>query len=184
MKLSLSALLIVGSASAFSPQQVLQAPRKTFDSWSKPLHDLQSSLKSLTGDARALWNEVTTLFPDAVDQISFFSAPKKHARRPDSHWDAIIKGSDVQDVWVTNQSGDQEREIDGKLDAYTLRSRAVDPSALGVDPDVKQMSGYLDDEENDKHLFYWFFESRGNPETDPVSLQTSQISRISSKVND
>ena len=30
----------------------------------------------------------------------------------------------------------------------------MDPSSLGVDPDVKQMSGYLDDNENDKHLFY------------------------------
>jgi hypothetical protein len=32
--------------------------------------------------------------------------------------------------------------------------KAVDPSKLGVDPGVKQYSGYLDDNENDKHLFY------------------------------
>lgn len=49
---------------------------------------------------------------------------------------------------------------DGKLSKYDLRSKAVDPSELGVDPGVKQYSGYLDDNENDKHLFYcecfWF----------------------------
>jgi len=31
--------------------------------------------------------------------------------------------------------------------------KKVDPSKLGVDT-VKQYSGYLDDEKNDKHLFY------------------------------
>ena len=44
-------------------------------------------------------------------------------------------------------------EIDGKLETYNLRAKKVDPSKLGVDT-VKQFSGYLDDEENDKHLFY------------------------------
>ncbi|KAL1925785.1 uncharacterized protein VTP21DRAFT_668 [Calcarisporiella thermophila] len=37
------------------------------------------------------------------------------------------------------------------------------------DPGVKQISGYLDTDE-DKHFFFWFFESRGNPEKDPVVL--------------
>jgi L-rhamnose mutarotase len=31
--------------------------------------------------------------------------------------------------------------------------------ALGIDPGVKQYSGYLDDDENDKHLFYCEFET-------------------------
>jgi cathepsin A (carboxypeptidase C) len=60
----------------------------------------------------------------------------------------------VQSVWVTGAGGTKEREIDGKLEAYDLRVKKVDPSVLGVDPDVKQYSGYLDDNENDKHLFY------------------------------
>ncbi|RDA88482.1 hypothetical protein CP532_6660 [Ophiocordyceps camponoti-leonardi (nom. inval.)] len=33
-----------------------------------------------------------------------------------------------------------------------------------------QYAGYLDDNENDKHLFFWFFESRNDPENDPVIL--------------
>jgi cathepsin A (carboxypeptidase C) len=39
------------------------------------------------------------------------------------------------------------------LEQYNLRGKKVDPSKLGVDT-VKQYSGYLDDEANDKHLFY------------------------------
>ena len=84
----------------------------------------------------------------------FFAPPKKPHRKPDSHWDYVMKGADVQSVWVENEKGEKEREIDGKLEDFTLRAKKVDPSVLGVDPDVKQFSGYLDDDENDKHLFY------------------------------
>jgi len=56
-------------------------------------------------------------------------------------------------VWIENANGEKERAIDGKLEAYNLRTKNVDPSKLGVDT-VKQYSGYLDDEQNDKHLFY------------------------------
>ncbi|KIO24205.1 hypothetical protein M407DRAFT_77252 [Tulasnella calospora MUT 4182] len=37
------------------------------------------------------------------------------------------------------------------------------------DPKVKQYSGYLDIDD-DKHLFFWFFESRKNPEEAPLVL--------------
>jgi len=151
----LAASLLVGGCAAFSPpQQVLQAPQHASDSWTKPLHNLQESLKSLTNDARALWDEVAMLYPGSMDQASFFSTPKKHSRRPDTHWDHITKGADIQSVWVENENGEKEREIDGKLEAFNLRTKKVDPTSLGVDPGIQQYSGYLDDNENDKHLFY------------------------------
>ncbi|GAB1524893.1 hypothetical protein RhiTH_008049 [Rhizoctonia solani] len=37
------------------------------------------------------------------------------------------------------------------------------------DPTVKQYSGYLDVAES-KHLFFWFFEARNNPETAPIVI--------------
>lgn len=155
MKLIAPTVLLVGSAIAIAPiQQVLQAPQHVSDAWSKPLHNLQSSLKSLSQEARAVWDEVAAIFPEAMEKANFFSLPKKHTRKPNSHWDYIIKGADIQSVWIEREDGTKEREIDGKLETYNLRSKGVDPSALGVDPDVKQISGYLDDEENDKHLFY------------------------------
>lgn len=49
----------------------------------------------------------------------------------------------------------------------------VSPSIC--DPDVKQISGYLDIEPQSgngygKHLFFWFFESRSSPSEDPLLL--------------
>ncbi|CAO3619965.1 unnamed protein product [Cunninghamella blakesleeana] len=48
---------------------------------------------------------------------------------------------------------------------YSMRYKT--PSLC--DPNVKQISGYLD-VEDDKHFFFWFFESRNKPEEDPLVL--------------
>lgn len=162
MRVAASALLVGAASAAVAPQQqVLKFPEQVTEqlkdlksnSWSKPLHKFEESLKSLTGEARAIWDEVALMFPESFEKASFFSAPKPHTRKPDHEWDHIVKGADVQSVWVENAQGEKEREIDGKLENYNLRVKTVDPSSLGVD-NVKQYSGYLDDEEEDKHLFY------------------------------
>ncbi|RDL39294.1 Carboxypeptidase Y-like protein A [Venustampulla echinocandica] len=181
MKL-LSSTLMLGAVSAVTAQQhVLKNPvadhqkplqdavKPISNAWSKPIHDIWESMKDMPADARAIWDEVALLFPEAMDKSSFISAPKPHTRKPDSTWDYVVKGADVQSVWVENSQGQKERAIDGKLESYNLRAKKVDPAKLGVDT-VKQYSGYLDDEENDKHLFYWFFESRNDPKNDPVIL--------------
>ncbi len=154
MKL-LASTLLVGAASASwtPPQQVLQEPKKASDSWLKPASHLQEYLSSLSSEARALWDEMATMYPESFDAASFISSPKPHVRKADSEWDHIIKGADVQSVWVENASGQKERDVDGKLASYNLRTKKVDPAELGVDK-VRQYSGYLDDDENDKHLFY------------------------------
>jgi cathepsin A (carboxypeptidase C) len=161
MKVATSALLVGAATAAVAPQQQQQHVLKFPDSfselkenaWSKPLQTLEESLKSLTGEARATWDEVANMFPESFEKASFFSTPKEHTRKHDSEWDHIVKGADVQSVWVENAAGEQEREIDGKLEQFDLRVKKVDPSVLGVDT-VKQYSGYLDDNEEDKHLFY------------------------------
>lgn len=48
---------------------------------------------------------------------------------------------------------------------YTMRYKT--PSLC--DPDVKQISGYLD-VDSDKHFFFWFFESRNKPKEDPLVM--------------
>lgn len=58
------------------------------------------------------------------------------------------------------------------FESYDLRVKKnidSDPSILGIDT-VKQWTGYFDINEADKHLFFWFFESRNNPVNDPVIL--------------
>ncbi|KAI9278868.1 Alpha/Beta hydrolase protein [Phascolomyces articulosus] len=48
--------------------------------------------------------------------------------------------------------------------------RLTEPDIELCDPNVKQFSGYLDSVDNDKHFFFWFFESRNNPAKDPLVL--------------
>lgn len=168
MKITSTPFLLIGAASAAVPnqQQILQSPSAVNDvlkaasakaaAWTAPLANLQHELKHLTEDARKVWDDVAFMFPEAMSQAAFLSQPKRHVRRKDSEWDFHTSGKAVQDVWVENAQGEKERAIDGDLEAFKLRTKKVDPKVLGVDT-VKQYSGYLDNEEDDKHLFYWFF---------------------------
>lgn len=177
MRIAASAVLVgAASASILSPfngqQHVLGSDSKAASTpegiaaAAGPLASLQEAVKGLSADAEALWEEVKQMVPDAFERATFFSSPKKHTRRPNSHWDHIIKGSDLPSAFTTKTGASKSRD---NLDAYSMRVKAVDPSQLGIDT-VKQYSGYLDDDETDKHLFYWFFESRNDPKNDPVVL--------------
>ena len=163
MRVAASTLLL-GAASAASFQQHAQhvlgdltdsfdSAKPVAESWSKPLKNLQDVFGSMTAEAKALWEEISLLIPDLAEQATFFSSPKKHNRKPDHAWDYVVKGADVQGMWVKDAEGNSHRKVGGNLESYNLRAKTVDPSKLGVDK-VKQYSGYLDDEENDKHLFY------------------------------
>ncbi|KAI5367878.1 Putative peptidase S10, serine carboxypeptidase, propeptide, carboxypeptidase Y [Septoria linicola] len=180
MKVATSALLIgVAAAAVPQQQQPLQPPQVVQDAfksagekvsgWSKPLKNLQKELKHLTKEAQDVWEEVAMLFPEEMSKAAFFSSPKPHTRKHEREWDYVTKGLDIEQLYTTNSKGDQQREIDGQLENFNLRTKKVDPKSLGVDK-VKQYSGYLDNEEDDKHLFYWFFESRNDPKNDPVVL--------------
>ncbi|KAK2596159.1 carboxypeptidase C [Conoideocrella luteorostrata] len=118
-----------------------------------------------------MWFSASALFlaAAAVSTVAAAGAvdqEPKINRRPDSFWDHIVKGGRVQ---ADSQKPGAHKRLEGQLTNYQLRVRKNDPSELGVDT-VKQYSGYLDDDDTDKHLFYWFFESRSNPSKDPVVL--------------
>jgi len=174
MRVLSSALLAGAAAASVVDQQPLQLPKsfpeQAKNALDKQFHHMKDALKGLTAEAAAVWDSVAEMYPEDMAAASYFSLPKKHNRRPDHEWDHIVRGADVQSVWVEGANGQKEREIDGKLETYDLRVKSVDPSKLNVDPNVKQYSGYLDDNEEDKHLFYWFFESRNDPKNDPVVL--------------
>ena len=170
MKLLASLSIAASVAAASSPaQQVLkqpagaaETPQRLLDTFSRAyshLPDAKSAFDSLTVEAKAAWDEVAKAFPNVQALNNLVPPAKPSRRRPDSHWDAIIRGKDLQSLSIEGEDGRQQRKLDGKLEAYTMRSKKVDPGKLGVDPGVKQYSGYLDDDENDKHLFYceWSF---------------------------
>ena len=163
--MQLQALLLAASTVIAADQIPLQAAtdslgqgaRKTFidplpfdDSVEETIRQIQDAMPdgSLLGDvADDAWKSL-------MDKLNIFPSPKapKHPT-PDSEWDHVVRGADIQNRFTVNASGKKEREIDGHLENYNLRVKKVDPSALNVDT-VKQYSGYLDSEEDDKHLFY------------------------------
>jgi cathepsin A (carboxypeptidase C) len=164
--------------SDFSPSEAKSKP------WLHPVDELKKALGSLTEDARKTWDEVALMFPDSFNAENLFSKPKAHTRKASNEWDHVMKGSELQNVWVTNAKGEKERALDGHLSPYSLRTKKVDPSTLGVDT-VKQYSGYLDDEEEDKHLFYCMCHACGdarNRETEeprlPMLTVCSRVLRI------
>lgn len=167
MRLSTSALLLGAASTAVGSQhqKVLgghssaKAPFGLdidFDSWTKPLKEAYGEV---TSEVKAVWDEVAMLAPDAFDafkkQIQA-TKPKKPTRKDSNKWDHIVHGADIQKIWVENEKGESHRKVGGKLDNFSLRAKKVDPSKLGVDK-VKQYSGYLDDNDKDKHLFYCMF---------------------------
>lgn len=170
MRIAASTVLL-GAASAASFQQ--QAQHVLSDSFGKaqevmkpfadafaesaahPIESLEEAFGGMSAEAKALWDEIKLLVPDsAFEKPTWFSKPKPHRRRSD--WDHVVKGADVQELWVQDADGESHREVGGRLENFNLRVKSVDPSKLGVDS-VKQYSGYLDDEANDKHLFYCKF---------------------------
>lgn len=171
MKIVSALLFGVAVSASIIPTQhrFSEASEQVSNAISQPIKQLRNSLGSLTFDAQKAWDEVATLFPQALAQALYQTPPKPHVRKSDSSWDKVTRGSDVQRTWVHVDNVAMHREIDGDLESYSMRSKKVDAAKLGVDK-VKQYSGYLDDDEEDKHLFYWFFESRNDPENDPVIL--------------
>lgn len=104
-----------------------------------------------------------------VGLFSAVTAKQTIKKRPDSDWDFILKGSDLH-AQLTARDASKADAPPAYLKDYQMRARMVkDPSSLGVDS-VKQISGYLDSNNDGKHLFFWFFESRNDPSKDPVML--------------
>lgn len=110
---------------------------------------LNEPLSDIPKNTKQIWLEMMLQFPDTVGKMSFKSLPAKTV---------TPKSSDMFDFHVE----------DVKLPNHKLRVKNT-PKDLGID-DVQQYTGYLDVKDEDKHFFYWFFESRNDPENDPVIL--------------
>ncbi|AET40377.1 carboxypeptidase C PRC1 Ecym_5642 [Eremothecium cymbalariae DBVPG len=110
----------------------------------------QKDVDAIPENLKEVWSEMSNLFPEDTAKLQFVSKPRSNVRTRDD-WD----------FHVTSK----------KVESYKLRARALkDPAKLGIDPGVKQYSGYLDVEEGDKHFFFYFLESRNDPKNDPVVL--------------
>ncbi|KAG9025357.1 hypothetical protein FS837_004961 [Tulasnella sp. UAMH 9824] len=76
----------------------------------------------------------------------------------------LLKNSDTIPTSYLDETGFR---IFGHPDFPGHKVRVKSPRLC--DPNVKQYSGYLDTDD-DKHFFFWFFESRQNPSEDPLVM--------------
>ncbi|KAF8655864.1 hypothetical protein AX16_002947 [Volvariella volvacea WC 439] len=130
----------------------------------KPLfHSLLLSVALATAVCAAPANDVNQ---------AVFGLPKPASNYLDVTKQAILAGKEELQTWYH----DGREYIRQNNLLYELVShpaftehqlRVTEPDLC--DPSVKQYSGYLD-AADDKHLFFWFFESRSSPKDDPLIL--------------
>ncbi|CCC70696.1 hypothetical protein NCAS_0F02120 [Naumovozyma castellii] len=154
--LSLSAATL---ANAWSIQHPFAFDDDLLDTAAKSLGTSKDEvLGSISENVKSAWDDLPKLFPKQVAELEFLTKPKTsiHINKKND-WDFVVKN-------------EPEKEVSD----YQLRVNKIqDPKILGVDPNVTQYTGYLDVEEDDKHFFFWFFESRNDPKNDPVILWLS-----------
>lgn len=146
-----SAQQVLGShldhVSALYSQVVAALDSKKGDVIGKISQYLNDPLEAVPAGAMSTWADMFLNFPEAVSQLSFKTLPRKFGKKA-SKFDFHV--------------------ADAKVPNHRMRVKST-PGDLGIDT-VKQYTGYLDVEEEDKHFFFWFFESRNDPKNDPVIL--------------
>lgn len=125
------------------------------------LSSAYSQLKAVHGELNSetisLWNEVEKLFPGDTSQaiqklVSKGYRPKSAAKRPDDDYDYVVTGEELERMYVTDAgTGEKRKKFSG--DFRSKRLRVKKPDGLGIDQKVKQLSGYLDIDD-DKHFFF------------------------------
>ncbi|CAK7891269.1 carboxypeptidase Y [[Candida] anglica] len=109
---------------------------------------INQPIETVTPETTSLWNSMMNQFPETIAKMNFKISPNKFKKMAASKYDFHVS--------------------DAKHPNHELRVKST-PRDLGVDS-VKQYTGYLDVKDEDKHFFYWFFESRNDPKNDPVIL--------------
>lgn len=84
--------------------------------------------------------------------VASATAEQTIKHRPDHEYDFVLKGEDVHARLSRDAQGGHHVQPE-YLKEYQMRAKTVDPSSLGVDS-VKQLSGYVDNAPEGKHLFF------------------------------
>lgn len=157
---SVAALSLAGGVAAFFPnaEQKPLAASSSQSTLSPSLAQISEHLHSLGGDftseAITAWNKIAELYPEdtisAVQAMLGMGKPKAGVtKKPDSHWDFIVQGDEVVSALGS--------EIEGHEKLKGTKLRIKKPNGLGIDAGIKQYSGYLDVDDDEKHFFFCKF---------------------------
>lgn len=135
----------------------------------EPKVDLLQQQRQQLGDLKeSHLPEVEKAWADMQKDFDFATIQRKIKEYSDKF---VVKASSMNNKFKTTFKGSREFETvkNQKFTDYALRVKKSNPELLGLDT-VDQYTGYLDIPEQGKHLFYWLFESRNDPATDPIIL--------------
>lgn len=123
-------------------------------------------------DAKWLPHSVRTQWKEMADQVSAQGRLASPFRRIKKVFAPAAKDAPKQKKQIVKKRTDFDLHVSsGEFPLHSLRIKTGSAESLGLDT-VKQFTGYFDVAgETDtvgKHLFFWFFESRNDPKTDPV----------------
>ncbi|CDS04150.1 hypothetical protein LRAMOSA07105 [Lichtheimia ramosa] len=110
-------------------------------------------------------------FTASIVTLAFTATAVSAWTLPDFHF---LDQSNPQGEWnqpvVTEEPNSFHVLKNDQLQGYELRLRSVRANNPVSCEEGIQYSGYIDNLETDDHLFFWFFESRNSPSTDPLVL--------------
>lgn len=121
----------------------------------------------LPNSIRKIWTEADEYIPKSIEEAE--EKANKFFPRLSSH---LFDPKGLKSTKKRKQRTDWDITVKTeKFPNHSLRAKST-PSDLGIDK-VKQYSGYFDvnkEDEDGRHLFFWFFESRNDPKNDPIIL--------------
>lgn len=145
MKTSLIILLTAAS--------VLAAPYRSTERKPSKEGREKGRRSALSTNTKFDWMDVSDSFHNVADSIE----EEQEDVNKKSGSKVTISSTGKKIDWKTNSLPSFSR--------YTLRIKS---DVALCDPNVVQVSGYLD--VDDKSFYFWFFESRSSPDTDPLVL--------------
>ncbi|WBW75370.1 vacuolar carboxypeptidase Y [Schizosaccharomyces osmophilus] len=138
-----------------------------------PVHiarDASDEQKKSSFKEEGIW-DLNSLTPEQFAYLEMLKAADIDPETAFQHSPSMLdypKGSkDKEGVYFAKQENGEHVNMKA-FPNHTLRIKNSTPESLGIDS-VKQETGYLD-VDDDRHLFFWFFESRNDPVNDPVVL--------------
>lgn len=154
MKLATLLIAQLAAAASLNIQSPLGELNSLFDYAGASVNTVRTAMTE-TPELLQTWKEL----------MSQFSVRELKQKVDDFYHSQVSPKNIVQNVF--KQADKFEELTSEKFPYYALRTSKSNPESLGIDT-VTQTSGYLD--HGDSHFFYYFFESRNDPENDPVLL--------------